>query len=67
MSGSSLKSGIDMESWMMLSQTVSGTHSLGFFFTVLMSSAAPPLTKQLKWSIVITSELSCSLSASRSV
>mmetsp|Transcript_31428 Transcript_31428/g.79731 ORF Transcript_31428/g.79731 Transcript_31428/m.79731 type:complete len:273 (+) Transcript_31428:168-986(+) len=66
MSGSSLKRGIDMESWMMLSHTPSGTHSLGFFLTALMSRAAPPLVKHAKWSIVMISELSWSLSASSS-
>mmetsp|Transcript_24277 Transcript_24277/g.61115 ORF Transcript_24277/g.61115 Transcript_24277/m.61115 type:complete len:316 (-) Transcript_24277:1456-2403(-) len=67
MSGSSLKRGIDMESWMMLSHTPSGTHSLGFFLTALMSRAAPPLVKHPKWSMVMISLCSCSLRARRSV
>mmetsp|Transcript_76104 Transcript_76104/g.204220 ORF Transcript_76104/g.204220 Transcript_76104/m.204220 type:complete len:282 (+) Transcript_76104:1560-2405(+) len=64
-SGSSLSSGIDMDSCTALSQLLSVIQLPGFLRTALTSSAAPPLTKQLKWSIEMVCAWICTFMASR--
>mmetsp|Transcript_54079 Transcript_54079/g.132221 ORF Transcript_54079/g.132221 Transcript_54079/m.132221 type:complete len:201 (-) Transcript_54079:102-704(-) len=62
-SGRSLKVGSRRESSRQLSHAASGIQFLGFLRSDTMSSAAPPLRKQLKWSSVMRFWLSCTLRA----